>query len=870
MVSSPGSKNDHEQRYETIFDSDMVGILASDLNGHIIEANDYFLRMVGYTREELLSGKISWVSLTAPEFLPASYSAGKNLESLEKVTPFEKDYIHKDGHRVPALVCLARYKDGSVIGMILDISDRKKTEHALEDMNAMLEEHVRQRTEALQRSEAFLTAVFEHIPNMVFVKDAKNLCFVRFNKAGEDLLGIPRSELLGKSDFDFFPAEQAQYFIEADRRVLSRERVVDIPEEPIQTRKGIRYLHTRKIPIFNKEGQAEYLLGVSEDITEKKETEKQSLALLHEQIAREEAEAYAHQMRFLSDVSYLLSESFDLEKIFDAFGHKVISAMADICVIDLLNEEGFDIAQTIVVSADNSEAEYIKAWRKRHPLRWNSNQGPAHIMRTGKGEFHNHMDLDDHLRNAYSADAVAEERVVPIVSRMIVPIKIRDQKPFGAVMFLYKTGEHVFTDTDLHVAEEICYRLAVAIENSKLYYRAQEASRSKSAFLANVSHEIRTPLGAMLGFAEIVREEENLSSNSREAIDIVLRNGAQLLRIVDEILDISKVESERIQIERIAFPLCQLLDDVIHLLEGRAMEKGVELISDCERLPEYIVTDPTRLRQILINIIGNAIKFTDQGSVTLKARAIPDQKEPKKGSIEFLILDTGIGISADQREQLFQAFVQADSSTTRRFGGTGLGLFLSRKLARLLGGDVILDKSLYGQGSSFVITIGYEEASADTQPRFALDKEEILDGYPHIQRVLIADDAADNRELFHHYLKKLGIPEERIDMAHNGRIALEKAASHAYGLILMDIQMPEMDGFQAVAELKKRNYPGMIVALTAHAMKGDEEKCLTAGFDGYLQKPLSREALRKILVRANSWKPSSSQSSASSQIDRKA
>lgn len=871
MVPASGSKNDHEQRYETIFDSDMVGIIASDLNGNIIEANDYFLRMVGYTRDELLAGKVSWVNLTAPEYLPISYQAGKHLESSERVTPFEKYYIHKDGHRVPALVCLARYKDGSVIGVILDISDRKKTEHALEDVNSMLEEHVRQRTEALQQSEDFLTAVFEHIPNMVFVKEAKYLRFVRFNKAGEDLLGIPRSELIGKSDFDFFPAEQAQFFIDADRRVLSKERVVDIPEEPIQTRRGVRYLHTRKIPIFNKEGQPEYLLGVSEDITEKKETEKQSLALLHEQIAREEAEAYARQMRFLSDISYVLSESFDLEKIFDSFGRKVISAMADICVIDMLNEEGFDIAQTIVISEDRNEIEYIQAWRKRHPLRWDSNQGPAHIMRTGKGEFHNHMDLDDHLRNAYSADAVAEERVVPVVSRMIVPIKIRDQKSFGSVMFLYKTDEHVFTDTDLHVAEEICYRLAVAIENSKLYYRAQEASRSKSAFLANVSHEIRTPLGAMLGFAEIIREEEHLSSHSREAIDIVLRNGAQLLHIVDEILDISKVESERIQIEKIAFPLGQLLDDVVHLLEGRAAEKGIRLLSECENLPPYIVTDPTRLRQILINIIGNAIKFTDKGSVTLKARAIPDGRNPKKGRIEFFIIDTGIGISAEQREQLFQAFVQADSSTTRRFGGTGLGLFLSRKLARLLDGDVILDKSSFGQGSSFVVIIGYEEATAEMQPKFTLNKEEILDGYQNIKRILIADDAADNRELFHHYLIKLGIPHSRIDMVQNGRLALEKAAAHSYGLILMDIQMPEMDGFQAVAELKKRNYPGMVVALTAHAMKGDEEKCLTAGFDGYLQKPLSREALQKVLVRANSWKPKlSSQSSASSQIDRNA
>lgn len=865
MVSSLGSSKDREQRYETIFESDMVGIVASDTSGRIIEANDYFLRMVGYTREEVENGTLSWVQITAPEYLEISHATGEQLDARQKVKPFEKDYIHKDGHRVPALVCLARYKDGTVIGLILDISDRKKTEVELEVMNVKLEKHVRQRTEALQQSEAFLNAVFEHIPNMVFVKDAKNLRFVRFNKAGEELLGIPRSEMIGKNDFDFFPAEQAQYFTDADRRVLSRARVVDIPEEPIQTKRGIRYLHTRKIPIFNKEGQPEYLLGVSEDITEKKQTEKQSLALLHEQIAREEAEANAQQMRFLSEISYILSESFELEKICDAFGRKVISSLADICVIDLLNEEGFDVDQTIVVSHERWEEEYIRAWRKRHPLRWDSDQGPAHIMQTGKGEIHNHMDLEDHLRKAYGGDAISEERILPVVSRMIVPVKIRDQKAFGSVMFLYKTDEHLFSDSDFHLAEEICFRLAVAIENSKLYYRAQEASRSKSAFLANVSHEIRTPLGAMLGFADIIREEEGLSESSREALDIVLRNGQQLLRIVDEILDISKVESERIQIEKISIDLSLLLADVISLLEGRANEKGVELVAETEDLPRFVVTDPTRLRQILVNIVGNAIKFTDKGSVRVKARALRDAANLKKGSLEFSIVDTGIGITNEQREQLFQPFVQADSSTTRRFGGTGLGLFLARKLARLLGGDVVLDKSSSGNGSCFIVTVAFEEAQKEDHPQYALENEEILEGFSNIKDILIVDDAADNRELFHQYLHKLGIEDEHIDMAANGKLALKKIASKPYTLVLMDVQMPEMDGFQAVAELKKNKFPGMVVALTAHAMKGDEEKCLAAGFDAYLQKPLSREALKKVLIRANSWSPSSS---ARTQIDR--
>ncbi len=213
--------------------------------------------------------------------------------------------------------------------------------------------------------------------------------------------------------------------------------------------------------------------------------------------------------------------------------------------------------------------------------------------------------------------------------------------------------------------------------------------------------------------------------------------------------------------------------------------------------------------------------------------------------------DTGIGISNEQRVQLFQPFAQADSSTTRRFGGTGLGLFLSRKLARLLGGDVVLETSSSGKGSSFVITVAYEEALAQDLSKPAKKMNLSESGLCHIQKILVVDDASDNRDLFRFYLRKMGVPEDKIDVAQNGVEAVQMALRTPYSLILMDIQMPEMDGFQALHALKEKNYSGLIVALTAHAMKGDEEKCLAEGFDGYLQKPLSKEALQKVLLRTN-------------------
>lgn len=841
---APFRKNDEgqDQRYRTIFESDMVGILATKMDGTIMDANDYFLKMVGYTRAELKRGEVNWRKLTPPEFAEKSKIAGEEVLNKRTIKAFEKEYFHKDGHRVPVIVGLTMFNDSTIIAIVLDLSQRKKTEKELAEAKLRLEERVTLRTQELQRSEAFLEAVYENIPNMVFVKDAKDLRFVRFNRAGEELIGVPRSAMIGKNDYDFFPKDQADFFTSKDRHVLSEARVVDIPEEPIQTSHGVRYLHTKKIPIFDAKGKPQYLLGVSEDITERKIAEQQRLALLQEQIAREEAELRARQMSFLSDISLIFSETFEIEKILNSFCQKVATGMADICIVDLLNEEGVEIAITEVSTRDEAEEAIVKDWKSRHHLRWESSEGPAEVLKSGRSVLHSHLEAQNYLQKAFGSEA-SLERPIQIESLMMTPIKVRQEKPVGLVTFLNKSGSRHFNDIDLAIAEEISRRLALAIENSRLYYKAQEASRAKSAFLANVSHEIRTPLGAMLGFAEILREDDSLSSDQRESIQIVLRNGQQLLRIVDEILDISKVESERIQIEHISFSLRQLLDDVVHLLAGRADEKGISLNVHYDSLPEFVRTDPTRLRQILINVIGNAIKFTDAGEVELFVTK-------KKSLLEFRVTDTGIGISREQRMHLFQPFMQADSSTTRRFGGTGLGLFLSRKLARLLGGDVILDTSVSGQGSSFIITIAYTETPKD-ETRLTNQKDLKMDGYSNIKSILVVDDAVDNRDLFRHYLRKMGVPTDRIDVAQNGAEAVRMALQKEYSLILMDIQMPEMDGFQALHALKDKNYKGLIVALTAHAMKGDEEKCLAEGFDGYLQKPLSKEALQEVLTKTN-------------------
>jgi PAS domain S-box-containing protein len=371
---------------------------------------------------------------------------------------------------------------------------------------------------------------------------------------------------------------------------------------------------------------------------------------------------------------------------------------------------------------------------------------------------------------------------------------------------------------------------------------AETADRAKSEFLANMSHEIRTPMTAILGYADLLADAETSEAERRAHLDTIRRNGELLLSLINDILDLSKIEVGKMTLDRQACPLWETVDDIVALLRVRAAEKSLRLeLEPVFPLPESIRTDPIRLRQILLNLIGNAIKFTDKGFIRVTMRMVERQPGPR---IEIAVRDTGIGIYPEDVERLFTPFTQADTSSTRRFGGTGLGLTISRRLARMLGGEILVE-SVPGEGSTFTVSL-------DPGP---LDSK-LLDRLPGRQtaampaplasarslegRVLLAEDGLDNQRLVALILRRTGL---EVDLATTGREAYEMALrsreeGHPYGLILMDIQMPDVDGYEATARLRAEGWTGPIVALTAHAMPGDPEKCRAAGCDGYLGKPI--------------------------------
>jgi len=369
---------------------------------------------------------------------------------------------------------------------------------------------------------------------------------------------------------------------------------------------------------------------------------------------------------------------------------------------------------------------------------------------------------------------------------------------------------------------------------------AEAANMAKSAFLANMSHEIRTPLGAVLGFSDLVIDPNVKPSEKANFLAAVKRNGELLSNIINDILDLSKIEAGKMQIVKQEVSLMEVLTDTKTLLDLQASDKGIGLnVSIDEDVPEKIKTDPLRLRQILINIVGNAIKFTAKGSVDVRIRPV---MSGTRSLLAFTVTDTGTGIRPDQVNKLFAPFSQADVSTKRKYGGTGLGLVLSKRFANLLGGDVVLTESTPDKGSTFTITIDPGPAQSVVGDAAKAKLAEMqksglrLDGI----KVLLAEDSVDNQTLVTRFLKLAGAS---VDVASDGREATQKAKNDHYDVLLMDLQMPVMDGYEATAQLRREGYRGKIVALTAHALSEERERCLKSGFDDHISKPVNRELL---------------------------
>ncbi|AFM24655.1 PAS domain S-box protein [Desulfomonile tiedjei] len=625
-----------EDRFRYIYENSPALMHSTDETGIVRDVNQKWLEVLGYSREEVEGRSISSVMTTQSSNkamstdLPQFWRDGSARD-----VPYQ--YITKDGNILDVLLDSVVMEDPiwgrSSLSVVRDITLRKKAE------------------EETKRTKALLDSIVQNLPTPVFLKDARDLKYILWNRASTEIYGYSGDELLGKTAHDFFPKEQADRFVEQDREALTSGKMLCVSEQLVDNRnKGTRIMHTKKLPILDEDGSSRYLLVISEDITERKEAEQ---ALIR---AREAAE---------------------------------------------------------------------------------------------------------------------------------------------------------------------------------------QASRAKSEFLANMSHEIRTPINGIVGMTQLALNTQ-LTPEQVEYLEAVETSAEALLRLINDILDFSKMEAGKLELVAVDFSLRDSIAETMTTLAVQAHAKGLELLYQvAESIPDTLTGDPGRLRQILINLIANALKFTERGEVVVKVD--PDSETKREIRLHFSVADTGIGIPAEKQQRIFNAFEQADGSTSRKYGGTGLGLAISSELVRMMDGSIWLE-SEPGRGSIFHFTSTFRVAKEPIHTPAPADVS-ALENLP----VLVVDDNATNRRILENTLLQWQTKPTIVDGGEAALHAMKSAHEEGrpFKLVITDCMMPEMDGFELVRRINE--HPSWatptIIMLTSAGERGDAARCMKLGISAYLLKPIKQSDL---------------------------
>ncbi len=634
----------------------------------------------------------------------------------------------------------------------------------------------------LRGSQSFLDSIIEQLPHMVFIKDASDLRFVRFNRAGEDLLGYSRAELIGKNDFDFFPEAEAQFFVSKDREVLAGGTVVDIPTEEVHTRhKGTRILHTKKVPVLDLAGQPRFLLGVSEDITDQR---RAADALRATEFRLQQVLAFSPTVIYALDVSgdqfkpIWVSENFSRMT-----GYDTAAALAAVGGADQLHPDERDRLMT-------ERKALLRQDRFTREYRFRFRDGGYHWIRD-------------------------EARVLRDASG-------RPTQVLGAWLDI----------TERVRAEEEVRRARAA---------AESANQTKSEFLAKMSHELRTPLNSIIGFSEMLDDQTfgPLNEKQRRYIDNVLSSGRQLLNLINDILDLSKVEAGRMELTPSAIDVASALEDARTRMEAVARQKGHTITVETEAELPSVTADPGKFRQIMDNLVSNAVKFTPNGGqIRIAAR-----RAPAGDGVEIVVTDTGIGIKSEDQGRIFLEFEQLDNAYVREQQGTGLGLALTRKLVELHGGRIGVE-SQPGQGSTFRFVLPFE-ARPPVPTRWP-PPGAALPSSTQDPLVLVVEDDLHAGDLLGHFLKESGY---RVAHAATGAQAVALAKSLKPDAITLDILLPGEDGLAILGQLKSgaetKHIPVVVVSITDHRELG-----FSLGAIEWLVKPVQRNAFVESVRKA--------------------
>lgn len=793
---------------------------------------------------------------------------------------------------------------------------------------------VRRPYRELARERAYLQTLLATIPDLIWLKSSNGI-YLSCNKSFERFFGAPGTELVGKTDFDFVPREQAEFFRHNDQLAIARGGPSSNEESLVFAADGYQgVFETTKTPMYDDLGRLMGVLGISHDITARKALELE---------LRDKEAQFRLAVESSIDGFWINDLSGRIIAVNDAYCRLSGYSQEEILGKSIGDFDTAEDAAVIAAHLEQLQTEGFKCFETEHRARdgrvWPTEVRASFDPSAGGRFFAFFRDITERKkaeaeqsnRQAYLEAMVAERTAA--LSEMMAQISASEERykfaleatrdgiwdwnlltgqtyvnPAYSTMLGYAPGELGSDVHDIFVAQlpseerqqtitlirdkltqdggyDIEFRLrckddsykwilsrgkvverdasgqpvravgthidlgarkALEIELRRAKEAAESAAIAKSAFLANMSHEIRTPMNAIIGLASLMQQQ----TDDRQQLDRlhkIIGAGQHLLGILNAILDLSKIESGKFTLEQQPLQIAGIVDNILSMLSEQARQKQLRLTSELSPLPTGLLGDATRIQQALLNYAINAIKFTDAGQITLRVRLL--EEDASSALLRFEVTDSGIGIAAESISRLFSAFEQADNTTTRKYGGTGLGLAITRKLAELMGGEVGAS-SQPGQGSTFWFTVRLARSTAaDLPQRLPLDDagDSIMRRHAG-SRVLLAEDNAINREVAVAILQDVGL---EVDTAADGAEAVALVERNAYRLVLMDMQMPTLDGLDATRQIRKLPAAATlpIIAMTANAFHEDRLRCLDAGMNDFISKPVLPEALYSILLR---------------------
>jgi PAS domain S-box-containing protein len=765
-----------------LFEAIQVGLAVTDENGKLIFINQAYADLIGYSKEEAIN--LTYWDVTPKSYQEQELKILEQIENDKKYGPYDKEYTHKEGYLVPV----------RLNGRIIEINGNKF-------LLSTVEGTLFSKTKSVQVELESKNNLIENSISEIYIFDYKTLKFLYTNKSARKNTGYSIEEFKKMSPLNLKPMLTLNKFQKMIDPLIKNETDLVRFEIFHQRKNKTLYEVSVRIEKTQYKNSPAFIATIT-DITENKKVQKEKLNSIKE-----------------------LDESLIFQKaILDNAAHGIIAT----------DTEG-------LITSFNKAAENMLGYKAEEVI---GQHTPA--------IFH---DLDEVVKRSKEFSIKLGELIEPGFKTFTC---LADANLANGFDWTYiskdkkRTSIHLSVTTIRNKKDEVIGYLGISNDVSERRKKenlliesrkeAEKALKVKSQFLANMSHEVRTPMNGIIGMTSILLDEVD-SPEQIEKLLTIKESSMSLLQIINDILDISKIEANKLDVETSSFKLNHLIRNIIDLYKAAIEEKSIKLKYTIDsKIPDWIIGDPHRLKQILNNLLSNSIKFTKKGSVALEINLIGQQKESMK--IAFKVIDSGVGIQEKDFNNIFKAFSQADTSTTRVFGGTGLGLSISKNLVELMGGKISVENNPIG-GSIFSFSIKVKEGNQELD---SIKKSEIIVSQLKSLKVLIVEDGATNQVIAKSFLKKLGHTSVIVE---NGVEAIAKLKEEKFDLILMDCHMPIMDGFEATQEIIRiyGDSRPRIVALTASVMKADIEKCYKVGMDDFLPKPLKLSDLSVALQK---------------------